>query len=420
MARRHSLRVRVAIAFAVLGATLSLLLIAGIWFAAHDVSQRLMDQTLRAELEDYMVRRARNPQSLPPATATLRGFLVKAGADAREVPAALRALPTGLHETALDGAPYRVAVAERGDERYLILFNEERQKLRERRFLGYLAAGAAIMTLLATLGGAWLAGRVIAPVTELARAVGAARAEDRPHLAVAGEPDDEIAELAGAFDRYLDRLAAFVERERAFAADASHELRTPLAVIRGAAEVLAQDPALSPAQMRRIARIERASADMSDLIATLLVLAREEIVPGDSRCDAAQVVRDCLERHRPLADARGTTLALEAPAPVPLPVPAAMFAIVVANLVQNALAHTELGAIVLDLDAKRLSVRDTGVGIPPERVGEVFERYRKGPESRGAGIGLALVKRICDRQRWRIDLQSRAGGGTTVTLDFAP
>ena len=67
MARRHSLRVRVAIAFAGLGAALGLLLIAGIWFAAHDVSQRLLDQTLKAELEDYMARHARNPNSLPPA-----------------------------------------------------------------------------------------------------------------------------------------------------------------------------------------------------------------------------------------------------------------------------------------------------------------------------------------------------------------
>ena len=64
MRRRHSLRSRVALAFAGLGAALALLLTVGIWFAAHDVSRRLIDQTLRAELEDYMARRARNPNSL--------------------------------------------------------------------------------------------------------------------------------------------------------------------------------------------------------------------------------------------------------------------------------------------------------------------------------------------------------------------
>ena len=74
MRRRHSLRSRVALAFAGLGAALALLLTVGIWFAAHDVSRRLIDQTLRAELEDYMARRARNPNSLPPDTASLRGY----------------------------------------------------------------------------------------------------------------------------------------------------------------------------------------------------------------------------------------------------------------------------------------------------------------------------------------------------------
>jgi signal transduction histidine kinase len=418
MGRRHSLRLRVAIAFAALGAALSLLLTAGIWFAAHDVSRRLMDQTLKAELEDYMARRARNPNSLPPDTATLRGYLVKAGQAAEHVPEALRTLPPGQYEIELDGVPYRVAVAEHADERTLIVFSEERQRLREQRFFGYLIAGAAIMTLLATLGGLWLAGRVIAPVTELARAVTDAPAENPPRLAVAGEPDDEIAELAGTFDHYLGRLAAFVERERAFAADASHELRTPLAVIRGAAEVLADDPDLTPAQAQRIARIERAAATMSDLIAALLQLAREETAVVEEPCDAVQIARECVGRYQPLAAARDAELTLATQTPVRLPVPAAMFAIVVANLIHNAVVHSGGGSIAVSLDADKLTVRDTGAGIRDDELHQVFQRYHRGPESSGAGIGLSLVKRVCDRLGWHIALDSREGSGTTATLRF--
>lgn len=418
MRRRHSLRSRVALAFAGLGAALALLLTVGIWFAAHDVSRRLIDQTLRAELEDYMARRARNPNSLPPDTASLRGYLVTAGQTPDHLPEPLRALPVGQHEIELDGVPYRVAVAERADERFLILFSEARQRLREQRFLGYLIAGATLMTLLATIGGLWLAGRVIAPVTELARAVSAAPPDDPPRLAVEGEPDDEIAELAGAFDHYLDRLAAFVERERTFAADASHELRTPLAVIRGAAEVLAEDPTLSEAQAQRIARIERAAADMSALIAALLLLAREETTTIEEPCDAVQIARECIARYQPLATARGSVLSLDAPAPVWLPVPPAMVAIVVANLVHNALAHTENGTIAVSIDARRLQVRDTGVGIQESELHQVFQRYHRGPESGGAGIGLSLVKRVCDRHGWRIALDSPESGGTMATLAF--
>ena len=422
MARRRSLRLRVAIAFATLGAALSLLLSLGIWFAALDVSQRLMDQTLKAELEDYMARRARNPNSLPPATASLRGYLVTRDSAGTDLPPQLRSLAAGQHEIELDGIPYRAAVAESDDSRYVILFDEVRQKRRQQRFLAYLVAGAVRMTLLAAIGGRWLAGRVSAPVTELARTVAVADPESPPRLpaTASAAPGDEIDELSRAFDRYLARLAAFVLRERSFAADASHELRTPLAVIRGAAEVLAEDPGLSAAQRERVARIERATEEMGQLIAALLLLAREEDAPLDETCDARRIAAACVERYRAPATSRGTALKLDAPAAVELRAPPALFAIVIANLVHNAVAHTRDGEIAVGLDAVALTVRDSGSGIRDEALGRVFERHYRGADSTGAGIGLFLVKRICDRLGWQIELHSDPVKGTTATLHFHP
>ena len=416
--RRRSLRFRVAAAFAGFGVLLSLLFTAVIYLAAHDQSRRLIDQTLRAELEDYMARRTRNPLSLPPATASLRGYVVESAAAKEELPEALRPLAPGQYEISVEGTPYRVAVADAGSQRFFILFNEERQRQREQRFLGYLAAAAAMMTLLATTIGLWLAGRVIAPVTELARTVGAARPERPPRLAQDAAPGDEIAELTRAFDHYHARLAAFIEREQAFAADASHELRTPLAVIRGAAEVLRVIPGLPPAQMERVARIERAAAEMVDLIAALLLLAREEKPTQDTDCDAGILVSECVERYRPHAERRGTQLSLRVEAAVRLAVEPALFSIVVANLIRNAVAHTEGGIIEVALAPAQLTVRDSGTGIVDEEIGRVFQRYYRGAGSAGSGIGLSLVKRICDLQSWQISLESRAGGGTKATLSF--
>ena len=416
--RRHSLRFRVAAAFAGLGAALSLLFAVGIWLAAHNVSQRLIDQTLTAELDDYKARRARNPHSLPPHTASLRGYVAAAGTVDGDIPAAVGALPPGRHEIVLDGIPFRVAVVDQAGERYTILFSEERQRLREQRFLVYLVSGALLMTLLAAAGGLWLAGRVIAPLTELAREVANARAENPPRLAGTHQPKDEIDELRRSFDRYLGRLAAFIDRERAFAADASHELRTPLAVIRGAAEVLAEDASLSAVQAERVARIQRAAASMSALTDALLLLAREEDAPTEEACDCAQIVRECVERHRSLAKRRHIGLELEVQAPVWLDVAPALFAIIVDNLVRNAIVHTEAGSVALCLHADRLVVADTGRGIDAEAMDRVFERYYRGAASGGSGIGLSLVKRICDRQGWQIELAGRSGGGTAATLRF--
>ena len=421
MPRRRSLRRRVALAFATLGAGLSALLCVAIWFAAHDVSQRLMDQTLREELADYMARHARNPASLPPATASLRGYHAEIAKVAQALPAPLQSLAPGQHEVDFEGIPYRVAVADRNGERYLILFDEARQKRREQRFLAYVLAAALALTLFSAVLGFWLAGRVVAPVTELARAVKQARPEAPPRLpaatpSVAG--DDEIGELANAFESYLERLAAFVERERDFAADASHELRIPLAVIRGAAEIIAADPGLDPGLRERVARIERASSEMTQIVEALLLLARESGLPENVHCDAGRLARECVERHRPQAAMHDSRIELDAGSDVSLPVPAALFAMVLANLVRNAVAHSQAGTIRIQLDPRALVVSDEGVGIDADEQERVFERFYRGSQSKGAGIGLSLVRRICDRLGWRIELASQPSSGTSVRIDF--
>lgn len=417
MRRRHSLRFRVALAFAALGAGVSLLFALGIRAVAHDQAKSLIDQTLRAELDDYMSRRARNPASLPPDSASLRGYVTTPG-DAGGLPAELRRLPPGQHEIAIAGTPYRVGVAERGGERHFILFNEELQQAREQRFTAYLVGGALLMSVLAAVGGFWLAGRVIAPVSELARAVAAASAENPPRLATDDLPNDELGELTRSFDRYMARLAAFIERERTFAADASHELRTPLAVIGGAAEVLVEDRDLSAAQAARVARIERAAGEMSALISALLLLAREDETPDDAVCDAAQVLRQIVDRYRAAARQRRIAIDLAVVEDARLGVPTALFSIVVANLVRNAVTHTEGGTVEVRLYGDHLTVADSGTGIDEDELGLVFERHYRGARSEGVGIGLSLVKRICDRQGWQIQLENRSSGGTLASLRF--
>jgi len=183
--------------------------------------------------------------------------------------------------------------------------------------------------------------------------------------------------------------------------------------------VLADDPALTPAQQLRVARIERAAEEMTELITALLLLAREDDLAVHEPCDARQITQACVERYRPLADSRGTTLVLDTMADaVELVVPAALFTMVVANLVQNAVAHTRDGTIGVSLDREALTVRDTGSGIDSTVQARVFERYYRGPDSSGAGIGLSLVKRICDRLGWRIALQNNPTAGATATLRF--
>lgn len=417
----RSLRFRVAFTFAWFGALVSLLLATGLYVAAHDLGERLLDETLRAELQDYMTRRARNPHSLPPATVSVVGYVWPHTGNEPEAPLPVRALSPGQHEISLNDTLYRVAVVDSGGARFFMLHDATRQRQRETRFAWFLGAGVLIMTLLSAGGGLWLAGRVIAPVTELARRVRGMGLEDRPMPLAADFSADELGELARVFDHYLARLRAFIDRERAFTADVSHELRTPLAVLQGATEVLLADETLSPPLKARIDRMHRAAQDMTELTSALLFLAREAPSRGpDGDCPVADVLNDVVDKHRHLLDDKATRVTLDVRAQPQLPVERALLFIVLGNLVRNAFAHTDHGEVRIVLEADRLSVSDTGVGIREDQLDRVFQRHYKGTGSQGAGIGLALVKRICGLHGWTIAIDSREGRGTTAQLRFFP
>jgi len=299
-----------------------------------------------------------------------------------------------------------------------MLFNEVRQQRRERRFLFMLAAGVLTMMLFSAVGGWWLSGRITASMTQLARRVG--EAAPGGEILVLGNAfaDDEVGALARAFEHYSARLGAFIERERAFTADVSHELRTPLAVIQGAAEVLQGDGRLNEWQQVRLERIERASRETGVLISALLALAREE-ASGDGAavdCDVAAVAREAVEKLRHLARGRNLGISLEIQAQPVLAAEKVLFAIVVENLLRNALAFTEQGEVSVRVEAGRVMVTDTGRGIHADELARIFQRHYKGAGSQGAGIGLSLVRRICDRYGWEIAIESRAGVGTVAVL----
>ena len=418
MRYRSSLRTRVAAAFAALGGGVSLFIAIGLYFGALDAGERLLDETLSAEMQDYQARRARNPHSLPPATATLLGYVRPATRMEPELPPALAGESPGRRHIRLEGTAYRLLVADHGSSRFYLLHNETLLLEREARLGLYLGIFVALMAVLSAGLAFWLAERAIEPVKELARRVrGIGPDSPQPNLA-ADFPPDELGELAQAFDHSLERLAGFIERERAFTADVSHELRTPLAAIRGAAEVLLADETRPEKERRRLERIERAAADMADLTTALLAMAREGDDGRHAPVQVAMLVEEALDKHRHLLRDKPVEAVLDIRARPTLAVDPKLLAIVLANLVRNSFTYTERGEVRVVLEADRLTVADTGLGIPGEALGQVFQRHYKGRDSRGAGIGLSLVKKICDRHDWQITLASEEGRGTRATLVF--
>lgn len=418
----RDLRARVALFFAGLGALLSLALGGAVYQAAHDLGQRLIDETLTAELDDYIARRERNPNSLPPSSVILQGYvrdMRRTEGGAGGVPEHIAALPPGWHDIAVGALSYRAQVVDRGATRFYLLHDKSMQLRREQRFLLLLGVVMVAATLLAALGGMLLSRAVVAPLADLAAKVQRRGAEDDARPLADDFPDGEIGELARVFDRHLLRMRAFIERERTFSADMSHELRTSLAVILSTTEILLEDATLGDKQRMRIARIDRTAHDMAEFGAALLMMAREEyaLAPAGD-CVVAVVIEKAVERHRHLLAHKPVTVELQLDPALELPTDAALVDIVVSNLIRNAFSYTDGGVVTIRQDQQGFSVSDTGKGMTELAAQQAFLRHFRDMASHGAGIGLSLVKRICDRQGWHVHLDSRENAGTTVTVIF--
>jgi two-component system, OmpR family, heavy metal sensor histidine kinase CusS len=250
----------------------------------------------------------------------------------------------------------------------------------------------------------------------------------------------ELASLASTFNQMLDRLEESFERISRFSADIAHDLRTPVNNIRGEAEV-ALARARSADEYRDVIEscLEEA-VRLSDLIGDLLFLARAESPLTHlrrERVDVGELLGGVREYYEASAADSGVSLITTvADKPVIAELDRTLLQRAVGNLVSNALAHTPRGgAVVLgtsadfsnldlpnyDFSSIRIEVSDTGVGIPPEALPRVFDRFFRVDSSRsqgsgGTGLGLAIVQSIALLHGGNVEISSQPGQGTRVTL----
>nr|WP_298130411.1 HAMP domain-containing sensor histidine kinase [uncultured Pseudoxanthomonas sp.] len=262
------------------------------------------------------------------------------------------------------------------------------------QILQLLAWSGFAMVALALLLGGWLARRTTAPLSRLADAVGDATPERLPPGFAAGFPDDEVGVVARRLDDLIARVRDFVEREREFTRDASHELRTPLTVIRTATERLGMEPGLSDAARRHVDHIAQSSLHLEQTVALLLSLAREQT---STEAALSVPVLPLLERviveQSPLLEHKPVEVQVDVATDVVATLPATVLNILLSNLVGNAFAHTCDGRIVIDMEDRTLRIANPGHGVREED----FAPFAKGADSHGFGLGLSIVRRLCER-----------------------
>jgi signal transduction histidine kinase len=340
----------------------------------------------------------------------------------REVPAATAPAPAASPQT----APSRPQPEAREQRRPL----GARELLFASRFRDSIWTGTGLAALIGVVLALLLARRMVRPVVDLTSAARViARGGTPAPVPVRGE--DEIAELARAFNKMTERLATDEEQRRRLFAGIAHELRTPLSVIQGTLEgvldrVLDATPeriAMLHSQTLLLARLITDLRDLSLAQAGQLQLNLQAI-------DAGPVVRETLEALAPLAEERGVALRSDVARRLPrIDADPDRLRQIVQNLVENAVHYTPAGGEVRVTmrgdasDGVRLAVADTGAGVAEADLPHIFRHFYRADQSRarssgGTGLGLAIVKSLVEAHRGRVAVESAVGKGSTFTVTF--
>ena len=290
-----------------------------------------------------------------------------------------------------------------------------------------------LLIIAAAISGYFLADRSLKPVSSMAEHAAEITASNlHERLPVTG--GDELVRLARVINDLLDRLETSFEQQRRFMADASHELRTPTAIVRTEADVTLSRPSRTTDEYRAsIGIMQDAARRLTRLVDDLFLLARADaghLVVQQSAVYLEDVVDGAVRGVRQLADTRGVAVQLGELVEAPMRGDADLLGRIVLNLLDNAIKHAPAGGSVMVGMARHgalvtVSVVDSGPGIPAEAVDRLFERFFRAEASRprhedggsgGAGLGLAIARRIAEAHGGRLELVSSKPGHTEFRL----
>ncbi|MGY6519865.1 MAG: sensor histidine kinase [Lysobacteraceae bacterium] len=422
---RRRLRSRIILSFLLLGTGITALFAISTVYLREWLENQLIGEALSQNVADYAESFYRDP-NLPGVEFEKIQGIVYSQRRFPNVPMEWRDLPDGVHELVEpDGQGgqrvYKLAVRKDPEFWFFLKYDLTQEQQTQRMLAIALPLVVLLFSLLSFVVGVWASSRVISPVRDLARRLRAEQDTGGPLKLAAAFPDDEVGELAQSLDEYAERLTEVVQRDREFNADVSHELRTPLAVIRGATELLLGSPELSDKMRLRLERIARAEQQCTHLITALLMLSRSE--RGSGHTDLRQLAEQLAEANRLQMVGRPVEVVVEGVAASGIEVPEAVLSVALGNLIGNACKYTVEGEVRIRVEPLRVIVEDTGPGISAEEAEHLFERGYRGAAAggtKGGGIGLAIVRRLCDLYGWRVQLVPREPRGALAVLDFAP
>ncbi|MGO8928561.1 MAG: sensor histidine kinase [Limisphaerales bacterium] len=357
------------------------------------------------------------PTAVPPSTASGRDET------ARQVP-----LPGG-RELLLTSCEVQTP----GGARYLIETGAPMDDVQAhlRQWLMFLFVVLPVVAALALGGGSFLVKRALLPVDKIAASAERISSQNLSERLPVARTGDELERLSIALNHMVQRLDDAFQYSRRFMADASHELRTPLTVLRGELESFIQEPTLAPDWRERLGSALEEVERLANIVEGLFAISRldaGEAAAEWMKLDLARLAAATADQMSLLAEDKNIQVTCAAAEPVWVEGDQARLKQVVVNLLDNAIKYTLQGGTVAltvsAFDGKAvLEVADNGVGIPPEALPRIFDRFFRVDQARsrelgGAGLGLSIVKAICTAHHGRVEAISPPGQGSRFRVEL--
>lgn len=425
MRYRRRLRSRIILSFFLLGFGLTALFATATVLLRERLEDQLIGEALFQNVEDFAGQFYRDPEGSGGLPFQKITGIVYSERRFGNVPFQWRDLPDGVHEVTEEDEKgrqrtYKLAVKKDDGHWFFLRYDITQERASQQQLMYALIGVVFLFSVMSLVIGFWSSKRVISPLTELAHRMKGMAGSDKPAKLAPHFANDEVGQLAAVLDDYAEQMTALVKRDREFNSDVSHELRTPLAVIRGATELLLANPDLPEKTRQRLLRIERAAVQSTDLTTALLLLSRNE--RGTGHTPLLKLCHQLADASRTQLGGKPIEVIVEGDPNAIAEAPEAVLAVALGNLIGNACKYTNQGEVRIVVEPHQVRIEDTGPGLSEEDAARLFERGYRGSGAGGTvggGIGLSIVRRLCELYDWHVSIAPRAEQGAVAVLRFA-
>lgn len=301
-------------------------------------------------------------------------------------------------------------------------------------FANALRVAVVLSLLIAAIFSQLSSRQITKPLLNLKNAV----ETDHQNLTQLTHLPSEVGVLARAIDEKNHKLEQYLKREQLFTGDVSHELRTPLTIIMGASEVLTSQLQNDSHLSEFANRISNTAKETSEIITALLLLSRAPEKLDTPQTSINSIAVSEVERLTYLLRHKAVTCKVSAEKEFAAYVRPELLKMALGNLIKNAFQYTDEGEVIISIDAEKITVTDTGLGIPEALMPLLYERFERleqsnkstnlptdvsqehtaGCKVEGTGLGLSIVQRIMAHMDWQLTHQANASGGSTFIIHY--